>query len=143
MSISKSLSVSASGLTAERLRMDVISNNIANVNTTVTPEGTPYRRQSVIFGEVPEGSFPSMLRGAQGAKETGGGVRVLGIEKDRGPFKQVPDANSPTGYSYLPNIEPVIEMVDLITATRAYDAGVTAIGAAKQMQQKALEIGKG
>jgi flagellar basal-body rod protein FlgC len=142
MSISKSLSISASGLTAERLRMDVISNNIANVNTTVTAEGTPYRRQSVIFGEAStgEGSFASAL---QGASQQGGGVRVLSIEKDQGPFKQVPDPNSPTGYTYLPNIEPVMEMVDLITATRAYDAGVTAIGAAKQMQQKALEIGKG
>jgi flagellar basal-body rod protein FlgC len=144
MSISKSLSISASGLTAERLRMDVISNNIANVNTTVTPEGTPYRRQSVIFGENEGGgSFASALRSADGANEAGGGVHVLAIEKDRGPFKQVPDPNSPTGYAYLPNIEPVMEMVDLITATRAYDAGVTAIGAAKQMQQKALEIGKG
>ena len=144
MSISKSLSISASGLTAERLRMDVISNNIANVNTTVTAEGTPYRRQSVVFGENPSTSnFAAALRFAGGSQESGGGVRVLSIETDRGPFKQVPDPNSPTGYSYLPNIEPVMEMVDLITATRAYDAGVTAIGAAKQMQQKALEIGKG
>ena len=142
MSISKSLSISASGLTAERLRMDVISNNIANVNTAVTPEGTPYRRQSVVFGSSEGGSFASAL-GSAAAGNDGGGVRALRIDKDMGPFKQIPDPSSLTGYSYLPNIEPVIEMVDLITATRAYDAGVTAIGAAKQMQQKALEIGKG
>ena len=148
MSISKSLSISASGLTAERLRMDVISNNIANVNTTVTPEGTPYRRQSVVFAANESGgsggSFASALHSAHGGgSDAGGGVHVLKIEKDHSPFKHVPDASSPTGYIELPNIEPVIEMVDLITATRAYDAGVTAIGAAKQMQQKALEIGKG
>ena len=144
MSISKSLSISASGLTAERLRMDVISNNIANVNTTVTPEGTPYRRQTVVFGANEGNSFASALTSARGGTaDPGGGVHVLRIEKDRGPFKQVPDPNSPTGYAELPNIEPVMEMVDLITATRAYDAGVTAIGAAKQMQQKALDIGKG
>ncbi len=144
MSISKSLSISASGLTAERLRMDVISNNIANVNTTVTPEGTPYRRQSVVFAANDSGgSFASALRSANGGETGGGGVHVLKILKDQTPFKQVPDPSSPTGFTELPNIEPVMEMVDLITATRAYDAGVTAIGAAKQMQQKALEIGKG
>src|SRR5690348_10714673 len=114
MSISKSLSISASGLTAERLRMDVISNNIANVNTTMTAEGTPYRRQSVVFAENDGGSFASALTSAHaGGGDTGGGVHVLRIDKDQGAFKQVPDPNSPTGYSYLPNIEPVMEMVDL------------------------------
>jgi flagellar basal-body rod protein FlgC len=141
MSISKSLKISASGLSAERLRMDVISNNIANVNTTVGADGQPYRRQSVIFGENSSSSFASALDSAKSGGDSGG-VRVLKIEKDQSPLKQVPDPTSATGYSYLPNVEPVIEMVDLITATRAYDAGVTAIGAAKQMQQKALEIGR-
>ena len=144
MPISRSLEISASGLTAERVRMDVISNNLANVNTTRTTEGGPYRRRHVVFeaaGERP--GFARALRSASG----GSGVRVAAVAPDRGDFKRVrdpghPDAG-PDGFVLLPNIEPVMEMVDLITATRAYEAGVNAIGAAKQMQQKALEIGKG
>jgi flagellar basal-body rod protein FlgC len=148
MSIAKSLQISASGLTAERLRMDVISNNIANVNTTQTAAGTPYRRQHVVFGaNEGGGSFASALRAATGvagsSEPAGGGVHVVSVEADQGEFKRVKDPDSPTGYSLLPNVEPVMEMVDLITATRAFDAGVSAIGAAKQMQQKALEIGRG
>jgi len=148
MSIARSLQISASGLTAERLRMDVISNNIANVNTTQTAEGTPYRRQHVIFAaNQSNGGFAAALRSATGGaaadSSVGGGVRVASVSPDMGEFKKVKDPDSPTGYSLLPNVEPVMEMVDLITATRAYDAGVTAIGAAKQMQQKALEIGRG
>jgi flagellar basal-body rod protein FlgC len=148
MSIGRSLSISASGLTAERLRMDVISNNLANINTTVTAEGTPYRRQHVVFAANDTGSrsFSAMLRTATNGSTdafAGGGVKVAGVEKDQGDFKRVKDPTVPGGYALLPNIEPVMEMVDLITATRAYDAGVTAIGASKQMQQRALEIGKG
>lgn len=149
MSISSSLEISAGGLTAERLRMDVISENLANINTTRTAAGTPYRRKHVIF-ESDEGrgsTFASSLLRAGIAKKTGGGVRVAAIEQDQGPFKRVYDPGHPDagkdGYVLLPNVEPVMEMVDLITATRAFDAGVAAIGAAKQMQQKALEIGKG
>jgi flagellar basal-body rod protein FlgC len=149
MNISHSLEISASGLTAERLRMDVISENLANINTTRTADGTPYRRKHVIFESDESGSasFASSLLRACGGDITGGGVRVAAIEKDNGPFKRVydpghPDAG-PDGYVLMPNVEPVMEMVDLITATRAFDAGVTAIGAAKQMQQKALDIGKG
>lgn len=141
--IARSLEISASGLTAERVRMDVISNNIANINTTRTAEGGPYRRRHVIFAETPaESGFASALKTAS----VGRGVRVVAIEADQGALKRVydpghPDAG-PDGYVQMPNIEPVMEMVDLITASRAYDAGVSAIGAAKQMQQKALEIGK-
>ncbi len=145
--ISDSLAISASGLTAERLRMDVISNNLANVNTTRTEEGTPYRRRHVVFAEQESGGggFVSALQAAT-ASNVGGGVRVVAVAPDQGPFKSVkdpghPDANA-EGYVLLPNIEPVMEMVDLISSTRAYDAGVSAIGAVKQMQQKALEIGK-
>lgn len=151
MSIARSLQISASGLTAERLRMDVISNNLANVNTTETKEGTPYRRQHVICASNESGGgFSSALTRACGGAgngdmdaAVGGGVRVVRVDPDQGEFKRVKDPDSPTGFTLLPNVEPVMEMVDLITATRAYDAGVTAIGAAKQMQQKALEIGKG
>lgn len=146
--IARSLEISASGLTAERLRMDVISNNLANVNTTRTAEGGPYRRKHVIFAENSGGtSFAAALRMARTERAIGGGVRVVAVQPDQGDFKRVrdpghPDADPRTGYVLLPNVEPVMEMVDLITATRAYEAGISAIGAAKQMQQKAMEIGR-
>ncbi len=147
MSISRALNVSASGLTAERVRMDTISENIANVNTTRGPDGAKkvYKRKHVVFEEAPggSGSFAGILSRVGG---TGGGVRVSRIEPDTGPNKRVYDPShpdkGPDGYVELPNLEPVAEMVDLITATRAYDAGVTAINATKQMQARALEIGK-
>ena len=150
MSLSNSLAISASGLTAERLRLDVISNNIANVNTTRGADGKPYRRREVIFAARTNGSsFQSMLSSAGGAAQSGGaGVQVAEIRPDAGPFKRVydpssPDADKQTGYVDMPNIEPVIEMVDMISASRAYEAGVTAINAAKQMEARALEIGRG
>jgi flagellar basal-body rod protein FlgC len=150
MSISRSLAVSASGLTAERLRMDTISDNLANVNTTKGADGQPYRRKRVLFRENSAGSdFQSTLEAVRGATPGGArpnGVVVAGIRPDESELKKVWDPGHPdavNGYVMMPNVEPVQEMVDLITATRAYEAGVTAIGAAKTMQQKALEIGKG
>ena len=150
MSLSNSLAISASGLTAERLRLDVISNNIANVNTTRGADGKPYRRQEVIFAARNSGnSFQSLLSSANGgAQSAGAGVQVAQIRPDTGPLKRVydpsnPDADKQTGYVDMPNIEPVIEMVDMISASRAYEAGVTAINAAKQMEARALEIGRG
>lgn len=154
MSIGSSMEVSASGLTAERLRLDVISNNLANVNTTRGADGQPYRRQQVIFSERQSGSpFAAALATARGAsiggQTPGGGVEVSAIEPDTTTDYKVvydpghPDADKKTGYVKLPNIEPVVEMVDMISASRAYESGVTAINAAKQMQSKALEIGRG
>ncbi len=151
MSLSNSLAISASGLTAERLRLDVISNNIANVNTTSGADGKPYRRQEVIFAaRSGNGSgFQSLLQaaGGGGTPSSGAGVQVAQIRSDMGPFKRVKDFSNPAhdkdGYVDMPNIEPVIEMVDMISASRAYEAGVTAINAAKQMESRALEIGRG
>lgn len=138
------IDAAASGLTAERLRMDVISNNIANVNTTRTAEGGAYRRQVVVFEpRENEETFAQILS----KKASGGnGVRVVGINKDNSPTHQVydpahPDANK-EGYVEMPNVNIVTEMVDMITATRAYEANVTTINAAKSMALKALEIGK-
>ncbi|HSV73872.1 MAG TPA: flagellar basal body rod protein FlgC [Chthonomonadales bacterium] len=150
MGIVSSFEVSASGLTAERVRMDVISNNLANINTTRTATGEPFRRRHVVFasGEQEMG-FAGRLRAALGRHDASvTGVRVVQIAEDTGPLKRVhnpghPEADPATGFVLLPNVEPVMEMVDLIAATRAYDAGVSAIGAAKQMQQRALEIGRG
>jgi flagellar basal-body rod protein FlgC len=138
------IDAAASGMTAERLRMDVISNNIANVNTTRTAEGGPYRRQIVVFQPRAEsGSFTQIL---SQQVDAGSGVRVVGIIKDSTPTRKEydpthPDANS-DGYVEMPNINVVSEMVDMITASRAYEANVTAVNAAKSMAMKALDIGR-
>lgn len=152
MPLSSSLQVSASGLTAERLRLDVISNNIANANTTRGADGQPYRRQEVIFAarEGGQNSFASQLTSARGGglEQTAGmGVQVTSIRADTAhAFKIVhnpshPDADA-AGNVKMPNIEPIMEMVDMMSATRAYEGGIAAISAAKQMQQRALDIGR-
>ena len=138
------IDAAASGLTAERLRMDVISNNIADVNTTHTAEGGPYRRQMVVF--QPRDNQREFSRILSQQIDAGEGVRVTGITRDESPARlifdpQHPDANR-DGYVEMPNINIVNEMVDMITATRAYEANVTAVNAAKNMAMKALEIGK-
>lgn len=148
MGFLESFAISASGLTAERLRMDTIANNIANVNTTKTMDGGPYQRQRVVFeprGEKASFLFPAMFdktARAEGFK----GVKVTGIIKDATPPKLIydpahPDANA-DGYVAMPNVNIVKEMVDMISATRAYEANVTAINSAKTMAAKALDIGK-
>lgn len=145
------LEISASGLTAERLRMDVIANNIANANTTRTADGGPYRRQMVVLGSRP--SFASSLQQALGqsqpqdsSDEVGRGVRVLQIAQDQRPFKLKYDPTHPdadaNGYVQLPNVDTVTEMVDLISASRAYEANVTAMNAFKSMVSTALQIGR-
>lgn len=145
MGIFSAIDAAASGLTAERLRLDVISNNIANANTTRTAAGGAYRRQRVIFQPRTEQqqSFAKMLNNQL---IIGEGVRVIGIREDDSPLRQVydphhPDANR-EGYVEMPNIHIVSEMVDMITATRAYEANVAAVNAAKGMALKALEIGR-
>lgn len=138
------INAAASGLTAERLRMDVISNNIANVNTTRTAEGGAYRRQMVTF--APRESETAFSKVLSEHLDTGSGVRVVGISKDNTPTRKMydpahPDANK-EGYVEMPNVNVVTEMVDMITATRAYEANVTVLNTAKSMALKALEIGK-
>lgn len=145
------INTSASGLTAERMRMDVIADNIANVNTTETENGTPYRRKTVVFQERKTTDFrvpmdvSKDMSGSQDAK-TGSGVRVVGIEEDVSPFKYVYDPGHPNanaqGYVAMPNVNIVSEMTDMITATRAYEANVTVINSAKGMATAALGIGK-
>ena len=154
MSIFHSMNTTASALTAQRLRMDVISSNMANVDTTrgkLLPDGTwePYRRKSVVL-EPKDGSFSSFLQkaiGPNGFNTAGNGVVVSKIQEDTTtPFKMVydpenPDANQ-DGYVQLPNVDPLREMVDLMSATRSYEANVTVFNASKGMMMKALEIGK-
>src|SRR3569833_4595604 len=137
MGFMESLSISASGMTAERLRMDVIANNIANANTTRTAGGGPYRRQEVLYSSGGS-SFGDMLESRMGnGSATLHGVNVKGIVQDQTPFKQVYDPGHPDadaqGYVSMPNVDSVTEMVDLISASRAYEANVTAMSSAKTL----------
>lgn len=142
MSFFNSFNISASGLTAQRLRMDIISNNIANVNTTRTAEGGPYKRQMPVFAaNQPKFVLPTE------STNIGSGVKVVGIKKDTAPPKLIynpehPDADE-NGYVEMPNINVLSEMIDMIGASRAYDANVSALDTAKSMAMKALEIGRG
>lgn len=136
------LEVSASALTAERLRLDVIANNLANANTTRTPEGGAYRRQVVVFAPREQGGS-----GWPWAEQHGAGVRVVGIRPDSSPLRRVynpghPDADA-EGYVIMPNVDPVVEMVDLIGAARAYEANVTVINETKNMAVRALDLLRG
>ena len=143
MSFFGAIDSAASGMTAERLRLDVISNNIANVNTTRTADGGPYRRQFVVFEPRPgDGSFSRALNRQLQLN----GVKVTGIKKDDSPPRMIyepghPDADA-DGYVKMPNINIITEMVDMMTASRAYEANVAAVNVAKSMMLKALEIGK-
>lgn len=142
-----SLDISASALSAQRLRMDVISQNIANVNTTRTEKGTPYRRRLVVFEEKNlTGPFSSYLSESSRGKFIGRGVRVSRIIEDSSPYKTVYDPGHPdadeNGYVKMPNINIVTEMVNMISATRAYEANVTSINNTKSMAMKALDIGR-
>lgn len=143
MSFLSSMDISASALTAERTRMDVVAENLANINTTRTAEGGPYRRRYVVFEQKADPSFNEYLTDALG-RRAGSGVRVSEIGEDQSPFKLDyepghPDANA-DGYVEMPNVDLAREMVDMISATRSYEANVTAANATKNMALKALEI---
>jgi flagellar basal-body rod protein FlgC len=145
MGMFDALEISASGLTAERLRMDVTAENLANAQTTRGADGQPYRRKEVVLAERQgPGSFGAALAGAMGRGGAPGGVEVASIAQDQTPLKQVYDPGHPdadaNGYVQMPNVDPVAEMVDLISAQRAYEANVTAMQAAKQMFSKTLDL---
>lgn len=143
MGLFDALDVSASGLTAQRLRMDVTAANLANAQTTRTPGGGPYRRQTVVLQEASGGgSFASALSGATG--EPPAGVEVAAIVPDTTPLRRIyepgnPDADA-TGYVTMPNVNPVTEMTDLIDASRAYQADVTAMQTTKTAFMKTIEL---
>jgi flagellar basal-body rod protein FlgC len=146
MNIFGSMAISASALTAERLRLDIIANNLANANTTRTIGGGPYRRQMAVFaprGEQVQFLYPG-LKSEQPFR--GKGVRVASITQDSSSFRRVYDPGHPdadaTGYVEFPNVNVISEMVDLMAATRAYEANVSAIAAARTMAESALDIGK-
>ncbi len=150
MGIFDAINASGSALTAERLRMDVTAENLANAQTTRGADGQPYRRKEVVLQQRDgAGAFGSMLTTAMGrtSGQAARGVQVGGIVEDQsGPRLQYdpghPDANA-DGYVEMPNVNPVTEMVDLISASRGYEANVTAINTAKQMFTKTLDILRG
>lgn len=146
MSFLNSINTSATGLTAERLRMDIISKNIANVNTTRTSSGMPYRRQVPIYKEKDSKTFSDFLNDAKGNYKLGNGVEVTAIKDDKSPFKRIYNPGHPEadekGYVLMPNVDIVTEMINLISASRAYEANVTALNSGKSMAMKALEIGR-
>lgn len=143
MSLFSSLAVSASGMSAQKARAEVLVENLANAETTRTPEGGPYRRKDVIFSSDPNvGSFGSALESAIGSGVTG--VKVSGITLDpRDPEKRYmpghPDADK-DGYVAFPRVNPAEDMVDLMGASRGYQANVSAISAVKDMIQRSLDI---
>lgn len=143
MSFLKSLDICGSGLTAQKLRMDTIAQNIANAQTTRTPDGGPYLKKQVVFSPMEEqGGFAGALRRASRAQ----GVEVSAIIEDANAIIPVYDPGHPdcdeNGYVWMPDIDTVEEMVDMISATRSYEAGITAFNALKLMANRALEIGR-
>jgi flagellar basal-body rod protein FlgC len=134
MSLLGGFAISGSGMTAERLRMDVIAQNLANAESTRGADGQPYRRKSVVLGEASGSSFEQVLAG----------VRVKQIAEDQTPGRKVYDPSHPdadkTGMVTMPNVSTVTEMVDLISASRAYEANVQAFNAAKQMFTRTLDL---
>ena len=149
MSIFTGLNISASGMTAQQIRMDIISQNIANVDTTRTEYGTPYRRKNVVFAEKSNSRLSSFGNALTAATKSiaGQGVKVTRIIEDtKTAMKRAYDPSHPdadeNGYVTYPNVNPITEMTDLIDATRSYEANITAFNATKAMLAKGLEVGK-
>lgn len=145
MSIFGAMDVSATGMTAQQTRTDIISQNIANVNTTRDANGNAYKRKYVIFEEKSFPTFDETLSFATG--HTGKGVKVTEIVEDNEEGRLVYDPSHPDadedGYVMYPNVNTVTEMTDMIDATRAYEANVTVLNSTKGMAMKALDIGSG
>lgn len=145
MSVFGAMDISATGMTAQRLRTDIISQNIANVNTTRGSDGQPYRRKTVVFAEKDIACFSHALGMASGT--VGNGVKVTQIVSDKASdMRKVYDPSHPDadadGYVTYPNVNTVTEMTNLIDASRSYEANVTAFNATKSMAMKGLELGK-
>ena len=143
MSLFSSLSVSASGMAAQRARTEVLVENLANAETTRTPEGGPYRRKDVVFAEDNSvGSFSSELNAAVGSGQSGVRVSETTVDNsapERRYLPGHPDADQ-DGYVAFPKINPAEDMVDLMGASRSYEANVAAISAVKDMIQKSLDL---
>jgi len=155
MGLFDAIDIAGSGLSAERIRMDVTAENLANAQTTRTAAGGPYRRQEVVLQQVQPNNFGSALEGAMGNGEgnpaihvsgpsPAGGVEVAGIVQDQTPDQVVYDPSNPEanakGYVQLPNVDTVTEMTDLIAESRSYDADVTAMQTSKSMFNTTLGL---
>jgi flagellar basal-body rod protein FlgC len=149
MSLFGSLDISASALTAQRLRMDVSSENLANAETTRTAAGGPYHRKEVVLEQgASSGGFGASLSAAMGVPSAGAsgaaGVQVAGIVDDSTPLKTIYDPGNPDadakGYVKMPNVDTVTEMTDLISASRSYEANITAMQTGKEMFTKTLDL---
>ncbi len=145
MGMFNTLDTSASALTAQSFRMDVIAQNVANATTTRTENGEPYRRRTVVLAQQ-QASFADTLASARSDLESGRGVMVAKTAEDMTPFELVYDPASEdadeNGYVRMPNVDVTREYVDMISATRSYEANITVMNATKRMAVKALEIGK-
>lgn len=147
MGLFQSFDISASGMTAQRFRTDIIAENVANVNTTRTEDGDPYRRKVVTFQEKDVTPFSDVLMGTR-QQYAGNGVKVVSVSEDTTTDfimkydPSHPDADE-NGYVSYPNVNIVEEMTNLIDASRSYEANVTAFEAAKAMAQAGLQVGKG
>ncbi|PID72020.1 MAG: flagellar basal body rod protein FlgC [Desulfobulbus propionicus] len=143
MNIFTTFDIAASGLKAQRTRLNTISSNLANAETTKTPEGGPYKKKSVVFQSEPV-SFKNQLKNSMSSYAQG--VKVAKIIEDNQPPQQIynpshPDADE-NGYVAMPNVSVLKETVDMMSATRSYEANTTVIKSAKRMALKALEIGR-
>ena len=144
MDLLQAMKISATGLAAHRKKMVVIADNLANVETTRTPEGGPYQRKTVVLGARPAERFKDFLGRT---RERDAGVEVEAVVASREDFRLVnnpnhPDADPDSGYVAMPNVNLLTEIADMMAARRAYDANITAISNTKNMIIKALEIGK-
>lgn len=143
MSFLSSMDISASALSAQRTRMDIIAQNIANADNYKTEDGTPYRRQLVVFEE--KKTFKSYLTESK-TKTKLAGVEIASVIKDETPFTPVYDPDNPAadenGYIYMPNVDKTKETIDAMAASNSYSANITALNVIKAMASKALEIGR-
>ncbi len=146
MGMFDAINISASGLTAQSFRMDVVAQNIANATTTRTADGTPYQRRTTVLAEGRSIRFSDVLAERRGQATAGSGVRVVDTPADQSEFKLQYDPNHPDaneeGYVQMPNVDIVREYVDMISASRSYEANLTVVNASKKMAAKALEIGR-
>jgi flagellar basal-body rod protein FlgC len=148
MSFFNTINISASGLTAQRMRMDIISQNIANADTTIGENGMPYRRRQVLFQEIGNNKgFSALLKSKMGINQPNfatKGVRVLAVVDDNSDNPMIYDPSHPhanaDGYVARPNVNPVLEMVNMISASRSYEANITAINSARAMINRTLEL---
>ena len=135
------INASASALEVERARIEVAVSNMANAESTRGPDGQPYRRRNVVLAAAPEGGFDAALTGAGAV-----GVRLDGVVEDQSPFRRRYDPSHPDadgeGFVAMPNVDAPEELVDMLSATRAYQANITAIGLIREMVQKALDLGR-